>query len=142
MRSGTEDQETDPSISSCSWWRSAREFKDNDPRLGSHLAHLSNLTPRLKVLGEMERLALVAPEGLNELQHKLATYHSGDFWLPAGGVKREDMAIPSIITVVLVGLSGSGKSSLVNMMYSVLGRSGLITFSRTSSKHPSINRSA
>lgn len=138
MRSSTEDQESDPLISSCPWWRSAREFKDNDHRLGPRLADLSNLTPRLKVLREMERLALIAPEGLNELRHKLVAYRSGDFWLPAGGVKREDMAIPPIITVVQVGLCGSGKSSLVNLMYSVLGRSGLIPFSQTSSKRPFI----
>ncbi|KAK3418043.1 hypothetical protein EUGRSUZ_H04024 [Eucalyptus grandis] len=44
------------------------------------------------------------------------------------------MVIPPIMMVVLVGLSGSGKSSLVNLMYSVLGRSGLIPFSQTSNE--------
>ena len=43
------------------------------------------------------------------------------------------MAVPPVITILLVGLSGSGKSSLVNLMYSVLARSGLIPFAQTSS---------
>lgn len=43
------------------------------------------------------------------------------------------MEIPPMITILLVGLSASGKSSLINYMYSVLGRSGLIPFAQTSS---------
>ncbi|CDO98801.1 unnamed protein product [Coffea canephora] len=80
----------------------------------------------------MERLAFVAPEGLDDLRHKLITYGSGDFWLPVGGIKKEDLDIPPVITILLAGLTSSGKSSLVNMMYSVLGRSGLIPFAQTS----------
>lgn len=60
-------------------------------------------------------------------------YRAGDFWLPVGGIKKEDMEISPVITIVLVGLSASGKSSLINYMYSVLGRSGLIPFAQTSS---------
>ncbi|XP_031395648.1 uncharacterized protein LOC116206950 [Punica granatum] len=80
----------------------------------------------------MERLALVAPKGLDELRHKLMVYRAGDLWLPTGGVRKEDMVIPPVVTVLLVGLSGTWKSSLVNLMCSVLGRAGLIPFAQTS----------
>ncbi|PIA61187.1 hypothetical protein AQUCO_00300605v1 [Aquilegia coerulea] len=115
------------------WWRLAKEFKDNG-HLNIDLSKLSNLTPRLKVLREMERLALVANEGLDDLRHKLLSYRSGDYWLPTGGTKKEEMNIPPIITILLVGFTGSGKSSLINLMYSVLGQSGLIPFAQTSRK--------
>lgn len=82
----------------------------------------------------MERLCLISEHGVDELKHKLMIYKSGDFWLPIGGINKEDLDIPPIITVLLLGLSGSGKSSLVNLMYSVLGRSGLIPFSQTSNE--------
>lgn len=114
------------------WWRTAQEFQDH-ARLKLDLHTLSHLTPRRRLLRELERLALVADQGLDELRHKLITYRSGDFWLPAGGISKADMAVPPVITILLVGLSGSGKSSLVNLMYSVLGRSGLIPFAQTSS---------
>ena len=109
------------------WWRTAQEFQDH-ARLKLDLHTLSHLTPRRRLLRELERLALVADQGLDELRHKLITYRSGDFWLPAGGISKADMAVPPVITILLVGLSGSGKSSLVNLMYSFLGRSGLIPF--------------
>ena len=96
------------------------------------LPNVSTLTPTLRLLREMERLALMAREGLSEIRQKLVSYRSGDFWVPTGGMKKEDMDIPPVITILLVGFSGSGKSSLVNLMYSVLGRSGLIPFARTS----------
>lgn len=81
----------------------------------------------------MERLALVAPEGLDELRQKLFNYRCGDFWVPTGGIKKEEMDIPPLNTILLVGFHNAGKSSLVNLMYSVLGRSGLIPFAQTSS---------
>ncbi|KAM7463124.1 hypothetical protein LguiA_031245 [Lonicera macranthoides] len=115
------------------WWREAQEFDENG-RLKVDLSDLSKLTPRLKVLREMERLLLIANEGLDDLRHKLIVYRSGEFWLPIGGIKKEDVNIPPIITILLLGLSASGKSSLVNLMYSVLGRSGLIPFAQTSSE--------
>jgi len=114
------------------WWRSAAKF-DECVRLKLDLPHIASLTPRLRVLKELERLALIAHEGLNELRYKLQMYRSGDFWVPTGGLKKEEMDIPPVITILLVGFSGSGKSSLVNLMYSVFGRSGLIPFARTSS---------
>ncbi|KAB1203247.1 hypothetical protein CJ030_MR8G022912 [Morella rubra] len=113
------------------WWRSAAKFEDC-VKLKFDLPNISILTPRLKMLREMERLALVAPEGLNEFRHKLLVYSSGDFWVPIGGIRKEEMDIPPTITILLVGFAGSGKSSLVNLMYSVLGRSGLIPFAQTS----------
>lgn len=113
------------------WWRSAAKY-DESLKRKLDIPNISGLTPRLKVLREMERLATVAVEGLDELRHKLLTYRSGDFWVPTGGIKKEDMDIPPIITILLVGFSGSGKSSLVNLMYSVLGRCGLIPFAQTS----------
>lgn len=83
------------------------------------------------MLRELERLALVAHEGLSELRHKLLVYRSGDFWMPTGGISKEQMDIPPQITILLAGFSASGKSSLVNLMYSVLGRSGLVPFTVT-----------
>ncbi|XP_060212691.1 uncharacterized protein LOC132640210 [Lycium barbarum] len=114
------------------WWRTPQDFDENG-HLKVDISDLSKLTPRLKVLREMERLAFISTEGLDDLRHKLIAYRSGDFWLPVGGIKKEDMEIPPVITILLVGLSASGKSSLVNYMYSVLGRSGLIPFAQTSS---------
>lgn len=96
-------------------------------------SNLSNLTPRIKVLREMERLALISAEGLHELKHKLLGYRAGDFWLPIGGLKKQDMDIPPTVTILLLGLTNSGKSSFINLMCSVLGRSGLIPFAQTSS---------
>ncbi|RVW39929.1 hypothetical protein CK203_081079 [Vitis vinifera] len=93
----------------------AQEFQDH-ARLKLDLHTLSHLTPRRRLLRELERLALVADQGLDELRHKLITYRSGDFWLPTGGISKADMDVPPVITILLVGLSGSGKSSLVNLM--------------------------
>lgn len=127
MRTSQEELMEDPTFY---WWRSLPEFSTSNNRLRPDL---TKLTPRMKVLREMERLALVAPDGLDEMRHKLVGYRAGDFWMPTGGMRKEDMVIPSVVTVLLVGLSGSGKSSLVNLMYSVLGRCGLIPFAQTSS---------
>ncbi|KAK3194210.1 hypothetical protein Dsin_025520 [Dipteronia sinensis] len=118
------------------WWRSAAKF-DEYVKLKLDFPKVSSLTPRLRVLRELERLALIAPEGLNELRHKLLNYRSGDFWVPTGGINKEGMDIPPVITILLVGFSGSGKSSLINLMYSVLSRSGLMLFAQTSSGNPS-----
>lgn len=114
------------------WWRSAEKFSES-AKLKLDLPKVAGLTPRLRVLRELERLALVAPEGLNELRQKLVTYRSGDFWMPTGGIDKEKTDIPPVVTILLVGFSGSGKSSLVNLMYCVLGRSGLVPFAKTSS---------
>ncbi|MQM15669.1 hypothetical protein Taro_048618 [Colocasia esculenta] len=118
------------------WWRLAPEFDERgrpDRRLyPSTVEEVSALTPRLRVLKEMERLAAVAQDSLDELRHRLFSYRSGDMWVPAGGVPKEHMDIPPVVTILLVGPSGAGKSSLVNLMYSVLGRAGLIPFARTS----------
>lgn len=121
------------------WWRSAAKF-DECAKLKFDLPNVSSLTRRLKVLREMERLALVAPDGLNELRHKLIMYRSGDFWVPAGGINKEDVDIPPTITILLLGFTGSGKSSLVNLMYGVLGRTGLIPFAQTSLRKPLLYR--
>ncbi|XP_068663723.1 uncharacterized protein [Aristolochia californica] len=124
-----DDEKEDETKSVFLWWRSAKEFD-----LEGHLKidNGSNLTPRVKVLREMERLALIAPDSLDELRHKLLSYRPGDLWLPTGGIKKEEFDIPPAITILLVGFSGSGKSSLINLMYSVLGRAGLIPFAQTS----------
>ncbi|KAH7836377.1 hypothetical protein Vadar_000517 [Vaccinium darrowii] len=79
--------ESQPMAGHC-WWRSAAKF-DECANLG--IQNLSKVTPRLKVLREMERLALVALEGLDELRQKLFNYRCGDFWVPTGGIKKEEM---------------------------------------------------
>ncbi|GMI69457.1 hypothetical protein HRI_000615000 [Hibiscus trionum] len=114
------------------WWRTAAKF-DECVKLKLDFPKVSILTPRLRLLRELERLALIAPDGLNELRHKLIGYRSGDFWVPTGGITKEDTDIPPVNTILLVGFSGSGKSSVINLMYSILGRSGLIPFAQTSS---------
>lgn len=109
------------------WWRSWGVKFD---------VKMMKVDPRMRVVRELERLALVAThshhEGLNELRHKLHMYRSGDFWMPIGGITKENMDIPPLATILLVGFSASGKTSLVNLMYSVLGRSGLVPFAQTS----------
>ncbi|KAK2649580.1 hypothetical protein Ddye_017069 [Dipteronia dyeriana] len=129
-----DDYETSRRVSY--WWRSAAKF-DECVKLKLDFPNVSSLTPRLRVLREMERLALIAPEGLNELRYKLSNYRSGEFWVPTGGINKEGIDIPPVITILLVGLSGSGKSSLINLMYSVLGRSGLMLYAQTSSGNQS-----
>ncbi|PWA82779.1 P-loop containing nucleoside triphosphate hydrolase [Artemisia annua] len=119
------DQE--PNTRFC-WWKTVPDF--TSLKTSSSPSCLSIV----KVLREMERLCSISEHGLDELKHKLMVYKAGDFWLPIGGLKKENMDIPSEVTVLLVGLSGSGKSSLVNLMYGVLGRSGLIPFSQTSNE--------
>ncbi|XP_051127743.1 uncharacterized protein LOC127249129 [Andrographis paniculata] len=114
------------------WWRTLEEFDENGHFKVKISDLSSNLTPRLRVLREMERLAFVAGEGLDELRHRLISYRSGDFCLPVGGIEKSAMDIPPVITILLTGMIASGKSAFVNMMYSVLGRSGVIPFAQTS----------
>ncbi|XP_047312971.1 uncharacterized protein LOC124916287 [Impatiens glandulifera] len=117
------------------WWRSAAKFEEylkwKEEEAKSPSLNPFKLDPELTFMREMERLALLSPEGLDELRQKLYAYRAGDFWVPAGGVKREDMDIPPVNTILLVGFHNSGKSSLVNLMYSVLGRTGVIPFAQT-----------
>ncbi|KAF5819186.1 putative P-loop containing nucleoside triphosphate hydrolase [Helianthus annuus] len=118
------------------WWKSIPEFSSHDVSLKPPSSSSSS-TPSssiMKVFREMERLCLISEHGVDDLKHKLMIYKSGDFWVPVGGIKKEDMDIPQVITVLLVGLSGSGKSSLINLMYSVVGRSGFIPFTQTSNE--------
>lgn len=118
------------------WWRSPAKFQECAKLKLFEIPNLSNISPKLRLLREMERLALIGPDGLDELRHRIFTYRSGDFWVPTGGIRKEDMDIPPVITILLVGFHNAGKSSLVNLMYSVLGRSGLIPFAQTSSGNP------
>ncbi|KAK4405501.1 hypothetical protein Sango_0556600 [Sesamum angolense] len=127
----SDEEENGVPTSPFCWWRTAEEFDENG-HFKLEISDLSKLTPRFKVLREMERLALIAGEGLDDLRHKLLCYRAGDFWLPIGGIKKEEMDIPPAVTILLTGLTASGKSSLINLMYSVLGRSGLIPFAQTS----------
>ncbi|XP_076891288.1 uncharacterized protein LOC143542622 [Bidens hawaiensis] len=107
------------------WWKSLPKCPFDESPKSSCI---------IKVLREMERLCLISEHGVDDIKHKLMTYKSGDFWIPVGGIKKEDMCIPPVITVLLAGLAGAGKSSIINLMYSVLGRSGLIPFSQTSNE--------
>ncbi|XP_047950065.1 uncharacterized protein LOC125195850 [Salvia hispanica] len=128
--SSDEDQSGMARSSSFYWWKSLQEFDENGNFKNS--SDISNLTPRMRVVREMERLAFVSVEGFEDFRHKLQSYRAGDLWLPVGGIKKEEIDIPPVITILLTGLNGSGKSSLINLMYSVLGRSGLIPFAQTS----------
>ncbi|XP_060182065.1 uncharacterized protein LOC132611696 [Lycium barbarum] len=114
------------------WWRSSAKF-DECVKFKFDMSNLSKMTPILKVLRELERLYLMSTESLDELRQNLMSYKAGDFWVSIGGCKKEDMDIPPVNTILLVGFHNAGKSSLVNLMYSVLGRSGLIPFAQTSS---------
>lgn len=141
--SSTDDDEGDgDDHAAYLWWRSAAGYEEcarlaGRPEAAASVA--SVLSPRVRVLREMERLALVAPEGLDEVRQKLFAYRAGDFWVPTGGLSKEEMDIPATNTVLLAGFAGSGKSSLVNLMYSVLGRAGLIPFAQTSSGEEASN---
>ncbi|XP_042055250.1 uncharacterized protein LOC121799823 isoform X1 [Salvia splendens] len=131
--SSDEDQNGMARSSSFYWWKSLEEFDENGNfKIEMNSSDISTLTPRMRVLREMERLAFVSVEGLDDFRHKLLSYRAGDLWLPVGGIKKEEMDIPPVITILLTGMVGSGKSSLINLMYSVLGRSGLIPFAQTS----------
>ncbi|OWM80083.1 uncharacterized protein LOC116187534 [Punica granatum] len=122
------------------WWRSTAAFDEYCMNENKQLPSITGLTRQVRLLRELERLALVvAGDGLDELRQKLFAYRVGDFWIPAGGIPREEMDIPAANTVLLTGFTGSGKSSLVNLMYSVLGRAGLIPFAQTSSGKSSEN---
>ncbi|KAK4732315.1 hypothetical protein R3W88_025303 [Solanum pinnatisectum] len=115
------------------WWRLASKFDESVKFKFEKIQNLSKLTPILKVLREMERLYLMSIESFDELRQKLMSYKVGDFWVPIGGINKEDLDIPPVNTILLVGFHNAGKSSLVNLMYSVLGQSGLIPFAQTSS---------
>lgn len=126
------DDEAEPDLSRAMfyWWRSATKF-DECVNLKMDMPNISKISPTCKILREMERLASIASEGLHELRQKLFTYRSGDMWLPIGGREKKDMDIPPVNTILLVGFHNAGKSSLVNLMYSILGRSGLVPFAQT-----------
>nr|XP_010914514.1 uncharacterized protein LOC105039897 isoform X2 [Elaeis guineensis] len=130
---GDEDRRKDL-VSSVYWWRSLAEFDDRGrPEAFSSTAS-AGLTPRLRVVRELERLAVLAHESLDNLRHKLLTYRAGDLWFPAGGIPKQETDIPPVITILLLGFVGSGKSSLINLMYSVFGRSGFVPFAHTASR--------
>ncbi|XWS46587.1 hypothetical protein CRYUN_Cryun14cG0081100 [Craigia yunnanensis] len=61
------------------WWRTTAKF-DECAKLKLDFPDVPILTPTLKLLREVERLALIAPDGLNKLRHKLLGYRSSDFW--------------------------------------------------------------
>lgn len=127
----SDDEQNGGSKPAFYWWRTPKDF-DDDGNFKVDVSDLSTLTPRLKLLREMERLGLMAAEGLNDIRRKLLIYRAGDFWLPIGGIKKEDMDIPPVVTILLTGLTASGKSSFINLMYSVLGRFGIVPFAQTS----------
>ncbi|CAO2839773.1 unnamed protein product [Amaranthus hypochondriacus] len=128
----SEDGDEDKSSSLYCWWRSCATSEELRNMKVTSLCDVAELTPRLKVMREMERLALMASEGLDDLRCRLLAYRAGDLWVPIGGINKEEMEIPSINTILLVGFTGGGKSSLVNYMYSVLARAGVIPFAQTS----------
>lgn len=117
MRSSEQGSGGDASegLASC-WWRSiAEESPKGD-----------GTSAQGRVVSELERLAAAGTDSLDELRHRLLSYKPGDLWFPTGGIPKEEMGVPPIITILLVGLAGAGKSSLVDLMYCVLGRAGLV----------------
>ncbi|XP_074563425.1 uncharacterized protein LOC141820045 [Curcuma longa] len=106
------------------WWRSiAEESPKGD-----------GTSPHARVVSELERLAAAGTDSLDELRHRLLSYKPGDLWFPTGGIPKEEMDVPPVITILLVGIAGAGKSSLVDLMYCVLGRAGLVHFTSPADK--------
>lgn len=68
-----EDNQSELPKTAIWWWRTPQDFDENG-HLKVDISNLSNLTPRLKLLREMERLALISSEGIEDLRHKLITY--------------------------------------------------------------------
>ncbi|KAK8954495.1 hypothetical protein KSP39_PZI002690 [Platanthera zijinensis] len=132
---GDGDGDSEASVPSFFWWRSLPENEGGGgfgtPKAAAAATKAGKA--RMKVVREMERLAAAAVDSIDELRHRLLTYRAGDLWFPAGGAGRQDTDIPPVITLLLLGFAGVGKSSLVNLMYSVLGRSGFVPFAHTSS---------
>lgn len=124
------DGDSEAGVSCSCWWRLLPEYEAG-AGLETPKAAPRNATARLRVVREMERLAAAASESIDELRHRLLTYKAGDLWFPAGGIAKQDTDIPPVITLLLLGYAGVGKSSLVNLMYSVLGRSGFVPFAHT-----------
>lgn len=114
------------------WWRPLVEHGGSEGEAARR---------RVRVLREMERLAAAANESLDDLRHKLLTYKAGDLWFPAGGVPKQEMDIPPVVSVLLIGLAGAGKSTLVDLMYYVLGRAGFVPFTSPAGKKPSAEAS-
>ncbi|CAL9192595.1 unnamed protein product [Musa hybrid cultivar] len=107
------------------WWRPLVEHGGSEGEAARR---------RVRVLREMERLAAAANESLDDLRHKLLTYKAGDLWFPAGGIPKQEMDIPPVVSVLLIGLAGAGKSTLVDLMYYVLGRAGFVPFTSPADK--------
>lgn len=131
FRGGCDDSDEE-ARSACSWWKSAAELDYVKLRLFEN-SNASKISPRIRLLRELERLALLASESLNEIRHKLLSYRAGDFWVPTGGISKQDLEIPAVNTILLLGFHNAGKTSLVNLMYRVFARSGLLHFAQTSS---------
>lgn len=129
---GEGDGDSEAGVPGFLWWRSLPENEGcaGTPRAAA--AGGATVAARMRVLREMERLAAKAADSVDELRHRLLTYRAGDLWFPAGGIAKQDTDIPPVITLLLLGFAGVGKSSLVNLMYSVLGRSCFVPFAHTS----------
>src|SRR5688572_25099966 len=78
----SEDGDEDKSSSLYCWWRSCATSEELRNMKVTSLWDVAELTPRLKVMREMERLALVASEGLDDLRCRLLAYRAGDLWVP------------------------------------------------------------
>ncbi|RWV88653.1 hypothetical protein GW17_00049238 [Ensete ventricosum] len=133
VQAGDDASEGSAAFAAC-WWRCLIEFDGGgeggrtEAAAGSRGAGAS---PRVRVLRELERLAAAANVSLDDIRHKLLTYNAGDLWLPAGGISKQETDIPPVITILLLGLAGTGKTALVELMYCVLGRSGFLPFAQS-----------
>ncbi|CAL9060656.1 unnamed protein product [Musa banksii] len=133
VQGGDDASEASAALANC-WWRSLIEF-DGDSEGGRTEAAAGSrgavASPRVRVLRELERLAAAANVSLDDIRHKLLTYNAGDLWLPAGGIPKHETDIPPVITILLLGLAGTGKTALVDLMYCVLGRAGFLPFAQS-----------
>nr|GMD13807.1 uncharacterized protein LOC109191253 [Ipomoea batatas] len=132
LRGGGSDDSDEEGRSVCFWWKSAGELEYEKLRFDT-MSNASKVSPRIRLLRELERLGLLSSETLNEIRHKLHSYRPGDFWVPTGGITKEDLEIPAVNTLLLLGFHNAGKTSLVNLMYRVFARSGLLHFAQTPS---------
>lgn len=110
------------------WWRSAEEFHENG-RLKIDLSKHLQPHSQAQTAQRNGEAGATLPRSYGRLapqDHGLPLRGS----LPSDG--RNQQGRNAGPTILLVGIVGTGKSSLAHLMYSVFCRSGLIPFAQTS----------